>query len=163
MRLWSCHHCCCRDLSKSYLLRSWLLIMSDVYLSAQMKILKPYLSSKWTYFLRTIPNVKNYLQPLEDTIWYQLLPTLTGQCAFNDELRTLISLPSRLGGLGILNPLSTADSQFNSSLFITGPLVSSIILSSNESILTILADISQRKADIRKDLRLQLSTLAQEL
>ena len=121
------------------------------------------LSSKWTYFLRTIPNVKNYLQPLEDTIRYQLLPTLTGQCAFNDELRTLISLPSRLGGLGILNPLSTADSQFNSSLFITGPLVSSIILSSNESISTILANISQRKAVVRKNRRLQLSTLAQEL
>ena len=26
------------------------------------------LSSKWTYFLRTVPNVKNYFQPLEDTI-----------------------------------------------------------------------------------------------
>ena len=68
-----------------------------------------------------------------------------------------------MGGLGILNPLSTADFQFNSSLIITAPLVSSIILSSNESISTILADISQRKADIRKDRRLQLSTLAQEL
>ena len=75
----------------------------------------------------------------------------------------MISLPTRLGGLGILNPLSTADSQFNSSLIITAPLVSSIILSSNESISTILADISQRKADVRKDRRLQLSTLAQEL
>ena len=121
------------------------------------------LSSKWTCFLRTVPNVENYLQPLEDTIRCQLLPTLIGQCAFTDEFRNLISLPTRLGGLRILNPLSTADSQFNSSLIITVPLVSSIILSSNQSISTILADISQRKADVRKDRRLQLSTLAQEL
>ena len=40
------------------------------------------LSSKWTYFLRAILNVKNYLhQPLEDTIRLTCT-TLTGQCAF---------------------------------------------------------------------------------
>jgi len=33
----------------------------------------------------------------------KLLPNLTGQCAFNDIECELLSLPPRLGGLGIIN------------------------------------------------------------
>ena len=37
------------------------------------------LFSKWTYFLRTKPNMEDYLAPLESCLCHQFLPTLTGQ------------------------------------------------------------------------------------
>ena len=63
------------------------------------------LFSKWTYCFRTTPNLVHHLQPLENSIRLQLLPALTGQEAFNNNLHSLMSLPARLGGMGIINPL----------------------------------------------------------
>ncbi len=36
------------------------------------------LASKWTYFLRTIPDIADLLQPLEDAITSKFIPALTG-------------------------------------------------------------------------------------
>ncbi len=55
------------------------------------------LKHKWTYLIRTIPDL---LQPLEDVIRHKFLPSLTGQSAINREL---MALPIRHGGLGIIN------------------------------------------------------------
>ena len=51
----------------------------------------------------------------------------TGKCVFSDAERQLISLPSRLGGLGIINPCVTSTIQFDASRRVTGPLVSLIL------------------------------------
>ena len=66
------------------------------------------LVSKWirTYLTRTIPDIGNLLQPLEDTIHQHFFPTLTGQNPFNDTERDLMALPAHLGGLGITNPVN---------------------------------------------------------
>ena len=61
------------------------------------------LISKWTYLVRTTPDIEDLLQPLENAIRQQLLPSLTGQTAFNDLDRDLLALPTCLGGLGIIN------------------------------------------------------------
>ena len=79
------------------------------------------LLSKWTFF-RTTPHLKHLLQPLEDSTHLRFLPALTGQEVFNDNLRSLISLPARLGGMGIINPLAIAEMQYQSSVTITVPL-----------------------------------------
>ena len=55
------------------------------------------------------------------------LPTLTGKCVFGDLERQLLSLPSRLGGLGIINPCVSSVAQFDSSQKVTGLLVSLLI------------------------------------
>ena len=62
------------------------------------------LISKWTYLARTVPDIEDMFQPLEDAIRQQFLPSLTGQAAFSDADRDLMALPVRLGGLGIINP-----------------------------------------------------------
>ena len=56
---------------------------------------------KSTYYLRTVPDIKEHLDLLEETIHHQFIPAITGdkQCS-NDE-RVLLSLPARYGGLGI--------------------------------------------------------------
>ena len=55
---------------------------------------------KFTYFMRTIPNISSHLQPIEDFLANTFLPTLFGTMITKTD-RDLYSLPTRLGGLGI--------------------------------------------------------------
>ena len=63
------------------------------------------LSSKWMYLSRTIPNISDLLQPLENAICYKCLPALTGRSSFTEQEKDLLALPTRLGGLGIPSPM----------------------------------------------------------
>ena len=85
------------------------------------------LTSKWSYLSRTIPDIGNLLQPLEDAIRLHFLPKPTGQNPFNDTERELMALPARLGGLGISNPVDQAPSQHRTSIAVTTPLVDLIL------------------------------------
>ena len=55
------------------------------------------LSSKWSFLMRTIPDIGTELQPLEDAIRHYFLPAITGRQALSDAERELIALPARLG------------------------------------------------------------------
>ena len=85
------------------------------------------LSSKWTFLCRTIPNISKHLRPLEEAIRYKFLPAITGQSALSDVERDLLALPSRLGGLGIINPVTSSDIQHLTSINISTPLTSLIL------------------------------------
>ena len=89
------------------------------------------LTSKWTYLARTIPDIEDLLQPLEDAIRQQFLPSLTGQVAFGDAARDLMALPVRLGGLGVINPSRQSTAHNNMSKKITAPLVALILQQSH--------------------------------
>ena len=69
--------------------------------------------------MTTIPNVGPLFQPLEDAIRLKLIPSLTGHGACSALERDVLSLPCRLGSLGIVNPVDIADSQFTASIKIT--------------------------------------------
>jgi len=85
------------------------------------------LSSKWSYLSRTISNISDLFQPLENAIRYKFLPALTGRSAFTEQERDLFALPTRLGGLGIPNPTKSANFMFDSSQQVTGPLTALIL------------------------------------
>ena len=75
--------------------------------------------NKWTYFSRTIPDIEEFLKPLEDTIRQQFLPALTGQNAFKHLERDLMALPVRHGGLGIINPSKNVSTIYEASRLIS--------------------------------------------
>ena len=81
--------------------------------------------NKWRYFQRTIPETASFYQPLEDKIKNTFIPALIGRPCTESE-RILLSFPCRLGGLGIENPVETADRNFKDSEHITKPFVSEI-------------------------------------
>ena len=57
--------------------------------------------SKFTYFMRMIPNFEDYMEPIEDILNSSLIPTLFGSdTPFPDHLTSLFSLPPKEGGLG---------------------------------------------------------------
>ena len=56
---------------------------------------------KMTYFIRTIPDLVEVLKPLDDVIDNKLIPAITEGQIISTADRKLLSLPVRLGGLGI--------------------------------------------------------------
>ena len=73
---------------------------------------------RWSFLQRTIPNTKQYFIPLEETIRDKFIPAVIGRTVTDLE-RRILSLPVRLGGLGIQNPILTADIEFQNSITVT--------------------------------------------
>lgn len=124
------------DFVRSYVndkVKEWsdeLLKLSEIGLTqphAAFSALTHGLLGRWTFLSRTMPDIDELLSPLEQAIRLHLLPALTGKCAFSDVERQLISLPSRLGGLGIIDPCVSSAFQFSASQRVTGPLVSHLV------------------------------------
>ena len=61
------------------------------------------LQSYWTFLCRTMPGNAELFQPLEDVIRQVFIPALLRR-EVNDLERDLLSLPARLGGMGITKP-----------------------------------------------------------
>ena len=66
----------------------------------------------WVYIMRTIPTVGPLFQPLGDAIHLRLIPALTGHGACSALEHDVLSLPCRLGGLGIVNPVVGIPTEF---------------------------------------------------
>ncbi len=79
------------------------------------------------YLSRTVPDIENLLQPLEDAIRQRLLPSITSQNPFSDTERDLMALPARLNGMGITNPANQAENQYHASRNVTSPIVEHLI------------------------------------
>ena len=77
---------------------------------------------KFSFLCRTIPNIETHLHPLEECIRSNFIPSLTGRSPPNDLERDLLSLPPRLGGLGITNPILLPSREFGASKSISAPL-----------------------------------------
>ena len=85
------------------------------------------LVSRWTYALRVSTlSSDEPLRPLEEAISQTLLPVLTGQPAPSTDLRNLLALPVRLGGMGVVNPMKLRTLQQDTSLAVCEPLVAMI-------------------------------------
>ena len=87
------------------------------------------LVSRWNYLLRVVDweifSSIDFLQPLEPAIQSQLIPAITGQDPHGKQIRELLALPVRLGGLGLRNPIIMAREQHTASKLICAPLVDS--------------------------------------
>ena len=86
------------------------------------------LVSKWTYFLRPIPEISDLLQPLKEAVNLYFIPALTGKGCVPDAERDLFALPTRLGGLGLMKPMETVTHEFISSQKITAPFDSHLLV-----------------------------------
>ena len=74
---------------------------------------------------RTIPNSSEQFQPLEDIIREKFIPAVIGR-KVSDIERRMLALPVRLGGIGIQNPVETAEREYRSSVEITEKLATLI-------------------------------------
>ena len=79
------------------------------------------LKHKWTYYLRTLSDTEELLEPLERAISDALIPTITGH-----------TYTVRIWGLGLVNPLECAGFEHAMSLQVTAPLVTQIVSQAHE-------------------------------
>ena len=84
------------------------------------------LRHRWTYFLRTLPDIAQLLEPLELAINDVLMPAVTDHTVTNVE-RDLLGLPVRMDGLGLTDPVVTSSSEYEASIEVTYPLVRRIV------------------------------------
>ena len=88
---------------------------------------------------------------IEDCIRYHLIPTLTGQDGLNDLFRVILSLPTRLGGLGICDPLSQSADHYSDSTFILSPLIDTIIHKGDAPISLICSEVAENKKTVLRN------------
>jgi hypothetical protein len=86
------------------------------------------LQAEWQYLQRVTPNIDQAFVPIETTITQVFLPALL-DCTVDEatQLRPLLSLPVRMGGLGIPDPTTTGSSNFSASIAITSLLKDSLL------------------------------------
>jgi len=84
------------------------------------------LRHRWTYYLRTLPDIEDLLEPLERAIADVLIPSITDHNCTQAE-RDILALPVRMGGLGFTNPSQVAASEYTTSIKTTAPLAEQII------------------------------------
>ena len=84
------------------------------------------LKHKWTYYLRTLSDIEELLEPWEHAISDALIPSITGNTCTTSE-RELLAIPVRKGRLGLENPVERAGFEHAMSLQVTASLVVQII------------------------------------
>ena len=84
------------------------------------------LKHRWTYFLRTLPDIQTLLEPLESAISSVFIPAITDR-QYGELDRDVLALPVNFGGLGVANPSGDANLDYTSSVKVTAPLVEQIV------------------------------------
>ena len=82
---------------------------------------------KFTFFMRAIENVENFMLPLDKVIKQKLIPALFNDFQISEEPRSLIALPCKLGAMGIINPVEIANEEYVNSRELTKKLTNLII------------------------------------
>ena len=90
------------------------------------------LRHRWTYFLRTLPDIECLLGPLEHAIADSLIPALTGHTCTDAE-RNLLALPVCKGGLSLVNLTELACPEYTASSKVTAPLAEQIVSQTHDS------------------------------
>ena len=118
------------------------------------------LVNKWQYLMRTIDGIKHLFDPLEDAIKFHLIPALTNQEPPSQLVRELLHLPTRHGGLGIINPSTICEDQYGNSQHISNPLKQMIIGHQNTSQ---VLDTAECKSHVHDERRKGLIAKAKEV
>ncbi|KAG0715944.1 hypothetical protein GWK47_010782 [Chionoecetes opilio] len=85
------------------------------------------LQHRWSFVKRTIPGISPLLRPLENSIRNTFLPALLRSHIMGNDERALLTLPPRLGGMGITSPERLADEENLNSINLTSSLTEKII------------------------------------
>ena len=78
------------------------------------------LRHRWTYFLRTLPNITSLLEPLERAITEVLILALINHQGTGDE-RALLAFPVRIWGLGLANAAESSPLEYEASITAMDP------------------------------------------
>ena len=102
---------------------------------------------KPSYIMRTIPDISDQLNQLDELITSEFIPAITGGIHCSDIERKLLSLPSKLGGLGILIFTEISNQEYEYSLMLSKDLSTRIM--KQEIQLSCETDLQHIKREIK--------------
>ena len=108
-----------------------------------------------------MPGTAPLLQPVEDAIRKDLVPALLGRAAPGDLERAMLALPTRLGGLNLINPTNLTDSHGHSPE-LAAPLIK-LIKEQSFDLETAPADQVSARQRIHQERRLKHLAAANDL
>ena len=111
---------------------------------------------------KTNSNLTQFLQPLTKAIDSDLIPALTGQSAPGETMTKVFVLPTRRGGLGIIDPLSL-HREFTYSLKVAEPLTKLILQQQYQVTEKVLQQQSVLKASVKRQKNLVISVTDDEV
>ena len=98
--------------------------------------------NKWNFLAHTVDTFSIHVHCLEKTIENQFIPALLG-LPCNPNLRDILRLPCRLGGLDIQKPVMSTPGELTSSFILATPLM--ILINEQQSSLTVDTSHEQAK------------------
>ena len=99
---------------------------------------------KYTYFLRTIPDISPMLKRLDAAIDEHFLKPILNGHIINYSERIWISLPPKLGGLGIIIPSEVSDSWYRHSRDMTLKIVTRIVCQHQKDIESVIENVEMK-------------------
>ena len=105
---------------------------------------------KLTYYMRSITNLSEYLKPLDDFIDTKFIPAITEGHICSPTERSLIALPTKLGGLGIPILAELASQEYCNSKELCAPLSEQIIQQKHEYVLVNNESSTELRKNIKK-------------
>ena len=84
------------------------------------------MSKKWKFVCRTTPGISEEMKDLGDPIRKKLIPSIMAIPHISDDMRAILKLPARMGGLGFLNPSEECTREFQNSLEMTSQIADAI-------------------------------------
>ena len=106
---------------------------------------------KFTFFLRTVPDIADYLLPIEKTLRSRFTLAITGGYIMFSTERALLELPVKFGGSGLQNLYQVANIKLLNSKETTRELYEDVITQNkdfqidNEKTKTIENELKRRK------------------
>ena len=100
---------------------------------------------------------------LEAALRHKYLPSLTGKQTFSDQERQLLSLPAKLGGIGVTDPSKASKSQHEASRKVSAPLMSSIHNSGSDNVQQVHLSQKELKAEVQNSNLQKIKSHATEI
>ena len=115
---------------------------------------------KSSYIMRTIPDISDQLNQLEELVTSEFIPAIIGGIHCSDIERKLLSLPSKLGGLGILIFAEISNQEYEYSLMLSKDI--STRIAKQEIQLTSETDLQNIKQKIKSQKTAKTSSKVRE-
>ena len=100
--------------------------------------------------MRTTPNIGHLFKTLDHVIQEEFIPSIIGKSFIDDDVKEILSLPARFGGMSMGNVAEYSNREYQNSVEMTAQLAQSIIRQENTLNIN-QADIDNVKLSIKTE------------
>ena len=114
--------------------------------------------SKYNFYDSTIPTMQNHMKRIEDVLRNHFIPVIISESSISENLRQLIALPIRLGGMAVTTPHFNTETEYNASRLLTKDIVDHVITKTQNINPTKKESLKLKTTSKREQLKLKIPT-----